>query len=79
MEILFLVFVKGGFYDFVAHFLVFFIFDYGCVHVRFLEGIDFFESRWFGGAAYYYWGLGLLECALCFCVLFFFRLVALLG
>lgn len=80
MEIFFLVFLEGGFYDFVAYFLVFFVFDYGCVHVWFLEGVDFLEGgRFFGGAAYYGWCLWLLESALCFCVLLFLRFVALLG
>lgn len=78
MEILFFVFVEGWFYDFVAYFLVFFVFDYGCVHVWFLEDIDFLERGWFFGcAAYYGWRLWLLECALFFCVLLFLRVVTL--
>ena len=78
MEILFFVFVEGWFYDFVAYFLVFFVFDYGCVHVGFLERVDFLERGWLsGGAAYYDWRLWLLECALCFRVLLFLRVVTL--
>jgi hypothetical protein len=45
MEIFFLVFLEAGFYDFVADFLVFFVFYYGCVNVWFLEGVDFLERR----------------------------------
>ena len=75
MKILFLVLLEGGFYDFVAYLLIFFVFDYRCVHVWFLEGIDFLENGWFfGGAAYYCWGLWLVESAYCFCVLLFLRL-----
>ena len=53
MKIFFLVFLEGGFYDFVVYFLGFFVFDYGCVNVGFLEGVDFLESHgFFDGAAY---------------------------
>jgi hypothetical protein len=76
MEIFFLVFLEGGFYDFVVYLLVFFVFDYGCVNVWFLKGVDFLESRWFfGGAAYYCRCLWLFKSASCFCVLLFLRLV----
>jgi len=75
MKVFFLVFLEGGFYDFVAYFLGFFVFDYGCVHVWFLEGVDFLESRWFfGGAADYCWRLWLFQCLQCFYVLLFSRL-----
>ena len=51
---LFFVFLEGGFYYFITCFLVFFVFDDGCVNVGFLEGVDFLESGgFFGGAAYY--------------------------
>ena len=74
MEIFFLVFLEGGFYDFVAYFLGFFVFDYSCVHVGFLEGVDFLEGGWFfDGAAYYDWRWGLLQSFQCFCVVFFSR------
>ena len=80
MEVFFFVFVEGGFYDFVACFLVFFVFDYGGVHVWFLEGVDFLESRgFFGDAAYYGWRLGLLECGLLFYDGAFLRCVPSLG
>ena len=80
MEIFFLFFLESGFYNFVAYFLVFFVFDYGCVHVWFLEGVNFLESRWFfGNAADYDRGLGLLESALCFYGLLSLRGVTLLG
>jgi hypothetical protein len=80
MEVFFLVFLEGGFYDFVAYFLVFFVFDYGCVHVWFLEGVDFLERRWFfRGTAYYDWCLWLLESAMCFCVLLSLRFCPFLG
>ena len=76
MEVFFLVFVECGLYDFVLYLLVFFVFDYGCVHVWFLEGVDFLERRgFFGGAAYYGWCLWLFESAQWFCVLFFLRFV----
>ena len=75
MKILFLVLLEGGFYDFVAYLLVFFVFNYRCVHIWFLEGIDFLENSWFFGvAAYYGWCLWLFKSALCFCFLLFFRL-----
>ena len=76
MKIFFLVLLEGGFYDFVAYLLVFFVFNYCCVHIWFLEGIDFLENSWFfGGAAYYCCCLWLFKSALCFCVLLFLRLV----
>jgi hypothetical protein len=47
MKVLLFVWVEGGFYDFVPYLLGFFFFDYGCVDVWFLEGIDFLENSWF--------------------------------
>ncbi len=63
MKVFFPVFLEGGFYDFVAYFLGFFVFDYGCVDVWFLEGVDFLESGWFfSGATYYGWRWGVFQC-----------------
>ena len=56
MKVFFLVFLEGGFYYLVADFLGFFVFDYGCVNVWFLEWVGFLERGWFfGGDAYYGW------------------------
>jgi hypothetical protein len=45
--VLLFVWLEGGFYHFVPYLLGFFFFDYGCVHVGFLQGIDFLEDGWF--------------------------------
>ena len=75
MEMFLFVWLEGGFYYFVVPLLGFLFLDYGCVHVWFLEGVDFLESGWFfGGAAYYGWCLWLFKSASCFCVLLFPRL-----
>ena len=47
MEILFFVWLEGRFYDFIAYLLCFFLSDYRCVYIWFLEGIDFLENSRF--------------------------------